>query len=491
VLRRYRTRELSVQEFVEQLLRRIDRMQPELNCFITVMVEEAQRRARELDRELTKGKVRRLHGVPVAVKDNTAINGMPMTGGSKLLMGRVSEHDAPCVARLRRAGAIFVGTTNLHELAFGAGDAGFGEVANPVDAAYSCSGSSSGSASAVGAELCLGAIATDTGGSIRVPAALVGVVGLKPSAGRISTDGVIPVSSSLDHVGPMARTVRDAAELLDVMTVTTRGAKRLWESDQSGSRSTQLRIAVLDDRDLGPVDSSIREALVTACDALSRGNASIHSVRLPEVREALPTMTTIAHAECGAYHGDAFAENPGQFGATARTRLAAAQQIRAVDYVEAQRRRAGLRSRVDDVLSDVDALLLPATATTAFVRGTTEVRVADGPAEPVSRAMSYFTPLFNLTGHPAVVVPVGMCSNGLPVSIQLVGKRNSDETLLYVADVLQALAADRSHDKQVAVAGVGGHKTPGTARSVSGRGRNQSGVSNGAALMFPERRIAR
>jgi aspartyl-tRNA(Asn)/glutamyl-tRNA(Gln) amidotransferase subunit A len=466
ILERLGRRELTASDLTNAVLDDIEARAAGLNCFISVLADEARAQARKLDETLAShGRLLPLHGIPISLKDNIAIRGRRTTAGSQLLKDWLPEEDASVVARLRRAGAVLIGKTNLHELAFGAADAGFGEVCNPVDARYSCSGSSSGSAAAVGAGFGLGSIATDTGGSIRVPAALCGVVGLKPTTGLIGRSGVVPVSSSLDHVGPLARSVEDVAFILNAVVGYDSGDSRSRLQPEVDHRAeidrgmADLEIGVLDDRDVGAVSSEIRDAMTATRQTIAEEARRVRSIRLPEVRVALETMLSIAHAECYEYHADAFRRASGSFGAVARERLADAQTIAAADYIRAQRTREQLTRRVDEALKSVDVLLLPATATTAYRRGTTEIRVQGGKAESASRAMSHFTPLFNLTGHPALVLPVAVTAQGLPVSMQLVARHFAEDTLLRVGRSLELHLSLRHLSRPGQPAATGGAMT--------------------------------
>ena len=403
------------------------------NAFITVMADEALAAAETAVRQIDAGGyLGPLHGVPVAVKDLVDVAGTRTTSGSAV-PSRVATEDAPVVRRLRDAGAIIIGKTNLHEFAFGttSDETAFGPVRHPRDPARCAGGSSGGSAAALADGMCYGAIGTDTGGSIRIPAAACGIVGLKPTLGELTCDGIVPLSATCDHVGPMALTVADAGLLFQAMKGTTvRGVA------PAGGR---LTFGLAGGYFTHPLDDDVRAALDRARGALSQAG---HTVREVSVEHADWTPDVYLHIvlpEASCYHAPLLEAHGNLYSPGVRLRLEMGRYVLAEDYVRGMRLRNALTSWVDAALRGCDALLLPGMAIPAPPIGAASVEVG-GVTQPVRAAMLKLTQLFNLTGHPAIALPAGYGTDGLPRSIQLVGHRGRTERLL---DIAAAVAADR------------------------------------------------
>jgi aspartyl-tRNA(Asn)/glutamyl-tRNA(Gln) amidotransferase subunit A len=413
---------------VAEALERIAARNPAINAFITVLANEAIEQAGVLDEERRRGHVRGpLHGVPISVKDLIDVQGAPTTAASRVRTGQVAQADAPLVARLRKAGAVIIGKCNLHEFAFGTTneESAFGPARNPHDLSRSPGGSSGGSAAAVAACMGWASIGTDTGGSIRIPAAACGVVGLKPASGEISTVGVVPLSPSLDHVGPIARTVSDAAVLYDVL----RGADPL---PLQPSTISQLRLGRLVGYFLERVDEGVRDRFDEALDRVHRAGASIVDVKIDHAPDIASTYFHIALPEAYAYHAKMLERTPELYSEGVRTRLQMGREISSSDYLAAQRNRARLREDVEAVLKQCDALMLPTLPIPAPRLGATNVRVGEF-EEQVRPIMLRLTQLFNLTGHPAISLPCGETSEGLPCGFQLAGQHRRTSALLAIA----------------------------------------------------------
>jgi aspartyl-tRNA(Asn)/glutamyl-tRNA(Gln) amidotransferase subunit A len=432
IARALRRRKVSPLELVDAYSQRIERAHG-LHAFITPPGERARREARQAERRLARGEAGALLGVPIAVKDLFATRGIRTTAGSRILADWVPARDAAVVARLRAAGAIILGKTNLHEFAYGVSTANpwWGVARNPHDRTRSPGGSSGGSAIAVVAGLCAGAIGSDTGGSIRIPASLCGCVGLKPTRGAIPLEGTVPLAWSLDHAGPLARTVGDAALLLDVLTgMETRGSAR---------RATRgLRVGIL----RGPIVRAVRPAVSrqveVAAAGLRRHGLRIREVRIPEMEWTVATQLVTLRTEASAVHSRWIRSRPRAYGADVRIRLQLGALVGGADYVLAQRMRARLRAAVDQVFEEVDVLLLPTTPITAPVIGDRTVRWRSG-EEPVDGALVRLTAPFNLTGLPALSVPFGRAA-GLPVGLQLVGRWMEEARVLAVGRLLEDLS---------------------------------------------------
>ena len=424
-----RTKQLSAVDLAEACLARIGEVNDELRAFITVTPDLARTDAARAHKEIAAGKYRgALHGVPVSVKDLVDVAGTPTTSASRV-PARRPLHDAPVVGMLRRAGAVIVGKTNLHEFAFGTtGDeTAFGAIRNPIDRSRSAGGSSSGAAVALIERMCYGSVGTDTGGSIRIPAAACGVTGLKPTSGEISVDGVVPLSTTLDHVGPLAGSVMDAALLYYAMLDGDARVDRVPRP-----AADPLWLAVPGPYFLDVLDADVRRLFGAARQSLERAGHTIADVTIAHAERIADVYLHIVLAEAAWYHAplmDAYADD---YSRGVRLRIEMGRYILAEDYLRAMHGRARLRRAVDRALEGADALMLPAMAIGAPLLGASSVSV-DGRTEPVRAVMLRLTQLFNITGHPAIALPCGRGADGLPRAIQLVGHRGSTERLLQVA----------------------------------------------------------
>jgi aspartyl-tRNA(Asn)/glutamyl-tRNA(Gln) amidotransferase subunit A len=417
---------LTARDLVEDSLAAIVRHGPRTNAFTTVDEAGARRDGRVADDERARG-VRRgpLHGIPISIKDLIDVEGVVTTAASRVLRDRRAERTATIVTRLRDAGAIVIGRTNLHEFALGtmSDSSAFGAVRHPFDNTRSAGGSSGGSAAAVATGMGLASIGTDTGGSVRIPAAACGVVGLKPALGEIPTDGVIPLSPSLDHVGPLARSVQDAAWLYAVMAGRTPWTVRT--AGPSGTRLSKLTgyFDVLDDE--------VRTAFDAALDRLRRAGVAVSEAVVPDADRCGERYTQIVLPEAGHWHAAFLDAQPDDYTPTVRERLQRGRTILAVDHIEARAFRERLRRAVDSLVNSVDALVLPTLPLVAPPLGTETVRLGDGLDISARAAMLKHTQPFNMTGHPAITVPIP--ASGLPVGMQLVGRAGSTGRLLEIA----------------------------------------------------------
>jgi len=421
-----RTRALSPVDLVRACLARIEARR-DLNAFITVMGDTAIAAATLAAREIADGRyLGPLHGVPVSVKDLVDVAGTPTTSGSAVPPRRPAV-DAPIVTRLREAGAIVIGKTNLHEFAFGttSDESAFGAVKHPLDSRYSAGGSSAGAAVALVEGMCFGSVGTDTGGSIRIPSAACGIVGLKPTLGEITCDGIVPLSATLDHVGPMARTVADAALLFHAMKGT--------EHRPAARKGARLIVGVPEAYFCERLDPEVRGALTRVRASLASAG---HDVRVVEIEHAAWTPDVYLHIilpEASWFHADTVASHAEAYSPGVRLRLEMGRYVLAEDYVRALRLRESLRAAVDRAMEGCDVLLLPALPIPAPPLGAASVEV-DGRQEPVRSAMLRLTQLFNVTGHPAIAIPSGTTQGGWPVSMQLVGRHDSTDELLSAAE---------------------------------------------------------
>jgi aspartyl-tRNA(Asn)/glutamyl-tRNA(Gln) amidotransferase subunit A len=435
IARSLRRGQVSPVELVDAYTRRIEAAKG-LRAFITVPDEQTRREAQRAERRLSRGEPGVLLGVPIAVKDLFATRALRTTAGSRILRDWVPSSDAGAVARLRAAGAIIFGKTNLHEFAYGVTTANpwWGVARNPHDPRLSPGGSSGGSAIAVVAGLCAGALGSDTGGSIRIPASLCGCVGLKPTFDAIPLDGTVPLGWSLDHAGPLTRTVDDAGLLFDVLTDRDAG-RPLRRASTRG-----LRVGVLQGPIVQNVQPRVSRLVEAAAAALRRRGLRVREVRIPEMEWTVATQLVTLRAEASAVHARWLRSRPRAYGADVRTRLQLGALVGGADYVLAQRLRARLRAAIGRVFDAVDILLLPTTPITAPVVGERTVRWRSG-EEPIDGALVRLTAPFNLTGLPALSIPFG-ASAGLPVGVQVVGKWTDEARVLAVGRLIEELAEE-------------------------------------------------
>lgn len=424
-----RRRTLSPVDLAKRCLERIDALDGTLHAFIAVDAKATLDAARAAEREIAAGGWRGpLHGIPYGVKDLCDVKGMATTGGSRALPRAAAAGDSVVVARLRAAGAVLVGKTNLHELAFGplGTNPHFGDTRNPWDPTRHSGGSSSGSAAAVAAQMCVFAIGSDTTGSIRIPASFCGVVGLKPTYGVVDGAGSLPLAWSLDHFGPIARSADDAA--LVFRELAGEGPTR---ADRRAGVRSPLRIGVfLDFAEEAAPDVARRfdDALAT----LAELGYVAAGMRLRHASLIGPAAAAIVHAEGLAAHGPRVAKRMAELAADVRERFELAALVSAVEYVNAQRARRLLMEELDTALASCHVLACPTEPIGAPRLDEPLVSGQRGP-EPKAAVVTRFTRLFNLTGHPAITVPCGFDDNGMPVGLQLVARHHDEATLLRVA----------------------------------------------------------
>jgi aspartyl-tRNA(Asn)/glutamyl-tRNA(Gln) amidotransferase subunit A len=419
---------VSPVDLVRRCLARIDAGR-DLNAFITVMGESALEEAARAEAEIASGRSRGLlHGIPISVKDLVDVAGTPTTAGSAVPALHPAT-DAPVVTRLRDAGAIIIGKTNLHEFAFGttSDETAFGIVRNPFDRSRSAGGSSSGAAVALVEGMCYGSIGTDTGGSIRIPSAACGTVGLKPTYGELPCDGIVPLSTTCDHVGPMTRSAADARLIFEVLAGgpvgTVSGPRKFTFGIPSGYFLERL------DREVREGFSRVRKRL--------QGDHVVRDVKIAEDRITPDVYLHIVLPEAAQYHAPLLASYAPAYSPGVRLRLEMGRYVLAEDYVRGLELRAMLTASVDRALDGCDALLLPALAIPAPPLGSSTVEI-EGSPEPVRAAMLRLTQLFNLTGHPVIAMPCGRTTTGLPIGVQLVGGRGRTAQLLAVAEAVEA-----------------------------------------------------
>jgi len=437
--RALRTREISSETATLECLGRIAERNPSINAYIAVLADQALAQARQADAELADGHDRGpLHGVPISLKDIIDLEGVPTTAASNVRSGHVAAADSCVVTRLREAGAVFLGKANLHEFAFGTTneDSAFGPVRHPLDPNRSPGGSSGGSAAGVMDGMAYTSIGTDTGGSVRIPSAACGLVGLKPSLGEIPLDGVFPLSATMDHVGPLCQSVTDAGIVYDALLgrpAQNRAPRVMKETGVKG-----LRVGLLRGYFTSLLDTHVGAAFEAACATLSDAGALLEEVDIPHAGDIAPIYLHIVLAEAAAIHAKTLDSHAEHYTPNVRLRLEMGRYILAEDYVRALRGRDVLIEEVDAALRGRDALLLPSLGVPAVRLGAATVKVGGG-EEPVRNIMLRLTQLFNITGHPAITIPCGTTTDGLPIGAQLVGRRGGTDDLLSVATGAESL----------------------------------------------------
>jgi aspartyl-tRNA(Asn)/glutamyl-tRNA(Gln) amidotransferase subunit A len=443
------SKQVSPVEVVRAHLDRIAALDSKLRAFITICADSALESARAAEADLMAGRpVGPLHGVPWAPKDLYSTKGVRTTGGSKILADSVPAADATVVARLARAGAIVLGKLNMHEFAYGPEgiNAHYGDTRNPwsSDAHRIAGGSSSGSGAAVAAGMAPGSLGSDTGGSIRIPASLCGITGLKPTYGRASRAGVLPLTWSMDHVGPMTRSARDCALMLgaiagydpadpttSVLPVPDYGAA--LTGDVKGLRVGLLRAHFTD-----VAAPEVRTAVEAAAKQFERAGAVVDEVNLTQVAHAGTASAAIVASEALAYHAAWMRSRPQDYQPDVRERLRIGAFVSGAHYVRAQQVRALVAREIDEALARRDVLLAPATPLAAPVLGERETTLGDGPSD-VRAALLRCTRPFNFSGHPACAAPCGFTAAGLPIGLQLVGRPFDEATVLRIVDAYQRI----------------------------------------------------
>ncbi|MBF6560883.1 MAG: Asp-tRNA(Asn)/Glu-tRNA(Gln) amidotransferase subunit GatA [Candidatus Binataceae bacterium] len=446
---KFRARELSPVEVTNAYLERIDQLDEKLRAYITVTADEARATARRAENEIAAGHWRGpFHGVPVALKDLCYTRGLLTTGGSKILAKFVPDFDSTVWARLHTAGAVLLGKLNLHEFACGATNSNshWGICRNPYNLERIPGGSSGGSGAAIVARLAAATIGTDTGGSIRIPAAFCGCVGMKATYSRVSRHGVMPLADSLDHTGPITRTVRDAALMLSIIAGHD-------PADVTSSREPVPDYAAALTGDLAGVrvgliaqlmnglSDEVAHGFSAAIRQLRAGGAEVAEVALPSLEMASSIATNIMFAEAAEFHEPWMRTRAHEYGADVRRSLEAGMLTPAIYYVRAQRARAALLAEAMGALEKFTVLAAPAAAITApriGPNGRAPLGQGGAPVDLLTAVLRFTAP-FNVTGQPALAIPTGIAADGLPVSIQIVGKPFDEATVLRVADAYERL----------------------------------------------------
>jgi aspartyl-tRNA(Asn)/glutamyl-tRNA(Gln) amidotransferase subunit A len=444
----FRTRKLSPLELTKFLLERIERINPKLNAYITVSGENALKEAAKAESDLCgKGRKSRrdsgpLQGIPISLKDNIYTKDIRTTGGSNILREFVPLHDAAVVSALKKSGAVILGKTNMHEFAYGVttGNPHFGAARNPWDLARIPGGSSGGSAAALAAGLCYGSIGTDTGGSIRIPASLCGVVGLKPGLGRVSIDGVIPLSITLDFVGPLARSVEDVALLLDPIFVREQNEKKFAPGNNPATRGRRPQLGIPKEFFFDVISEEVERKFENALQALKRSGAIFKFISLPEIAATEEAGNQIAWAEATLYHERAgwFPARAAEYGEDVRSHLEMGTAVTAVNYLKAREIREKFIAAFHSALTEnaLDAIVVPTTPIVAPQMGEESVAIK-GATHTTRTLLLRLNRPANLAGVPSISVPCGLTAEGLPVGLQFMAGWTDEPLLLELASELE------------------------------------------------------
>jgi len=431
-LRMIRERKISTTELTDAVLRRIERLNGDFDAFITTIGEQSTAHRPPLQ------------GIPLSVKDLFDTAGVRTTAGSKLFADRIPEHDATVVRKLKQAGAAIVGKTNLHEFAFGLTTVNphYGAARNPWDPQRTTGGSSGGSACAVALGMGLGSVGSDTGGSIRIPASLCGIVGLKPTYGRVSMSGAVPLSWSFDHAGPMTRTVEAAAVLLEIIAGhdtadagTSTAPVPLYTAALTGDVKN-VRVGIPNSFFFENLARPVEAALQSALKDLERLGARLIEIEIPSLAIHRAVWLQIATPEAYSYHERHLDEHSELFGADVLARLEPATQLLSIDYVRAQRARTAIKEECRQLFETVDVIVTPTVPIPAPLIEDLNKPWGNGP-ETALAALARFTRFFNVAGVPAISIPCGFTSDGLPVGMQIAGRAFDESMVLRVADAYE------------------------------------------------------
>lgn len=449
--------EISCSEVVDATLKRIQELNPKLNAFITILDEYARREAQHADSLIKQGKyLGPLHGIPISLKDLIYVKGIRSTSGSKILANFVPDYDSTVTRRLRNAGAIIVGTNNLHEFASGITGINphYGPSKNPWDIDRMSGGSSGGSAVAVSSRMSLASIGTDTSGSIRVPASLCGIFGLKPTYGRVSKYGVMSLAPSIDHVGPLARSAWDIAVLLqviaghdkmdpssskepipDYLKEISSASSETRKNGDGGDSSTNFKIGIPKQFFFDMIEPKVMEIFRQFVDRLDGCgiNTTVSNVDVEGTDKIIETWRPIRLAEATSIHNEWMVSRPQEYGEDVIRMLQKGQEITAVHYIIAlQKGRQEIKNAFLKAMSEYDALLVPTTIIPAPFLDQKEVNI-DGKTIDVYSSLSKLTTVFDITGLPALNLPAGLIDSKLPVGVQLVGRPFDESTILKIA----------------------------------------------------------
>jgi aspartyl-tRNA(Asn)/glutamyl-tRNA(Gln) amidotransferase subunit A len=439
-------RALSPVELTDAVLQRIAAVDKTLGAYITVCGEQAREVAQAAEKMIGAGyHLGPLHGIPVALKDNIYTRGVRTTAGSKILADFIPQEDATVTARLKRAGAVIIGKTNLHEFAWGGttDNPHYGTCRNPWNPERFPAGSSGGSGAAVAARTCLGALGTDTGGSIRLPSSVNGIVGIRPTIGRVSNHNVVPLAWTMDTVSPMTRTVEDCVLMFEIIAgydPLDEHSAHVPVPDYRGELprgARGVRLGLIRDYSLAHVQPAVDRAIRGALATLQSLGMQVEDVAMPSIHGNISAQLTIESCEPSTYHQEWLRTRAADYGDDVRTLLELGEMYLATHYLQAQRYRSVLRKEFLEGFRHVDAFITPTLPFTATPCGATEVVIENGQREDMLSAIMQFTGVPSLAGLPALSIPVGFDDDGLPVGMQVIGRPFDEGTLFRLGHAYQ------------------------------------------------------
>jgi len=439
-----KNQKVSPVELVNACLKQIDEVDSYLLAYIDVLYEESIQVAKKMEKDIISGnRVSALHGIPITLKDNINLMGSRTTAGSKILENWSPKEDATVVSQLKDAGAIILGKTNLHEFAWGAtGENPFyGTVKNPWDHTRIVAGSSSGSAAAVSAYTCFGSIGTDTGGSIRLPSAVCGLVGMRPTHSRISNHGVIPLAPSMDTVGPITRTVKDNALLFEAINCSDKDKNISIKSNSSKFTSTtnnleSVHIGIIEEY-FDNAQNSVMDSMKETIHILKTLGATVNYFNLESINLLKQTKDVIQLSEASRFHKKWIDSRIDDYGEDVKQRLIKGQSFSELQYLEAKHYSKLIKQEMLEIFKYVDIVLCPTTPFTAPKIGKRQIELKNEDKKEISNLLSYFTSLASVSGLPALNIPSGFDENNLPIGVQLIGKPYNEVILYHVGEMFQ------------------------------------------------------
>jgi aspartyl-tRNA(Asn)/glutamyl-tRNA(Gln) amidotransferase subunit A len=440
----FRSRKLSPLELTKHFLDRIDRLNPELNAYLTVTPEVALAQARQAEKELSTSRSSKshrdrgpLHGLPISIKDNIYTAGIRTTAGAKFLKDFIPDRDSTIVSKLKSAGAVILGKTNLHEFAYGVttNNPHYGPTRNPWDTSRIPGGSSGGAAAAVSAGLCVAAVGTDTGGSIRIPASLCGIVGFKPTLHLVSVEGIVPLSLTLDCAGPLTGSVEDSILVLKTIATPRKGELPISKSGASKARR-KFTLGIPKEFFFNILSAEVRDSFESNLRLLRKRGFAVKEISIPLLDHTESAGNNIAWAEAARYHQkmDWFPRHSADYGEDVRSRLEIGVRVSAASYLEALEQREAFLNQFHFALAEttVDALVVPTVPIPAPLIGE-ESTTIDGKDHATRALLLRLNRPANLAGLPAISIPCGLTSSGLPIGMQLIGCASKDASLLSIA----------------------------------------------------------
>lgn len=433
-------RKISPVEIVEACLSQVEKTDAKLFAYITLFEEESLQTAKKMEEKFScDNQLGDLFGIPITLKDNISVKNTKTTAGSRILSDWRPNKDALIVKRLKAAGAIILGKTNLHEFAWGATSENdiYGTVKNPWDQTRIAGGSSGGSAAAVSAMTCYGSIGTDTGGSIRLPASLCGLVGLRPTYEFINNDGIVPLAFSMDTSGPITRTVKDCEMIFKVMAFGEKTRNNLfYQHETMGNSLDNVRIGIIENY-FGYGGANVLQQMDETIYTFKKLGAKIRKVTSKNIHYLKRVKEIIQFYEASNFHKQWIDIHEDDYGPDVRDRLLKGLKISTIDYIEAKQKRILIKEELEKIFKEVDIIICPTVPFTAPKIGKKETANENGTIVEVTSTISYFTSLASITGMPALTLPCGFDENQLPIGVQLIGRPHSEMSLLKIGEIFQ------------------------------------------------------